>query len=70
MSKETENSSEKLAAPRPAATQSSSLEETKDPVKQQTNVGCSDDDESDEYYIDSEDSEYIDDEVCVCVEPL
>ena len=68
--KETESGSEKPAAPRPAATWSSSLEETKDPVKLQTNVGCSDNDENDENYIDSEDGEYIDDEVCVCVEPL
>ena len=67
--KETESGSEKPAAPRPAATWSSSLEETKDPVKLQTNVGCSDNDENDGNYIDSEDGKYNDDEVCVCVEP-
>ncbi|KAG2593715.1 hypothetical protein PVAP13_5NG012590 [Panicum virgatum] len=34
----------------------------KDPFKLQTNVGCSDNDENDENYIDSEYGEYIDDE--------
>ncbi|CAO1942726.1 unnamed protein product [Urochloa humidicola] len=59
-SKETEN--EKRAAPKPATTQSSTFEETKDPRKLQTNVGGSDDDESDEDYIDSEEGESNDDE--------
>ncbi|XP_072149977.1 uncharacterized protein [Setaria viridis] len=61
-SKDTESGSEKLAALNPVATQSSTLEEKKDPEKLQKNVGASDDDESDEDYVDSEEGESNDNE--------
>ncbi|XP_066316722.1 histone deacetylase HDT3-like [Miscanthus floridulus] len=46
----------------PTAIQSSTLEETMDPGKLQTDVGASDDDDSDEDYVDSEEGETSDDE--------
>jgi len=51
------------APPGPTAIQSSTLEETMDPGKLQTDVGSSDDDDSDEDYVDSEEGETSDDEV-------
>lgn len=52
---------------KPAATESSkpkvSLEETKDPEKHEVDVGGTDDDESDEDFVDSEEGESDDDEV-------
>ncbi|XP_035823776.1 uncharacterized protein [Zea mays] len=51
---------------KPAATESSkpkvSLEETKDPEKHEVDVGGTDDDESDEDFVDSEEGESDDDE--------
>jgi hypothetical protein len=52
------------APPGPPAIHSCTLEETMDPGKQQTDVGASDDDDSDEDYVDSEEGETSDDEVC------
>ncbi|AQK66490.1 hypothetical protein ZEAMMB73_Zm00001d014542 [Zea mays] len=53
---------------KPAATESSkpkvSLEETKDPEKHEVDVGGTDDDESDEDFVDSEEGESDDDEPC------
>ncbi|CAD6235405.1 unnamed protein product [Miscanthus lutarioriparius] len=61
-SKEAGSSAEKLAAPPgPAAIQSSTSKETMDPGKLQTDIG-SDDDDSDEDYVDSEEGETSDDE--------
>lgn len=52
---------------KPTATESFkpkvSLEETKDPDKHKANVGGTDDDETDEDYVDSEEGESGDDEV-------
>ena len=62
-SKETESGAEKLAA-----TQPSTMEETTDPRKLQTDVGVSDDNDSGEDYVDSEDGESSDNEVCRSVE--
>ena len=63
-SKEAGSCAEKLAAPPgPAAIQSSTSKETMDPGKLQTDIG-SDDDVSDEDYVDSEEGETSDDEVC------
>lgn len=67
-SKDTESGSSKLDAPKPAAIQSSPLEEKKDPGKLQINIsGADDDDESDEDYVDSEEGESNDNEVCTSV---
>jgi len=52
------------APPGLTAIQSSTLEETMDAGKLQTGVGASDDDDSDEDYLDSEGGETSDDEVC------
>jgi hypothetical protein len=45
------------------------LEKKRDPEKLQTNVGGSDDDVSDEDFVDSEEGETKDDEVCISVDP-